>query len=60
MKLKPEYQSLSGKQIGELRKSGTEVSEKKFERQFIFFGDTTIDALLKHQVRIIMSCMCLV
>ncbi|MCL4416124.1 MAG: hypothetical protein M1365_05415 [Actinobacteria bacterium] len=48
MKLKPEYQKLNGKEIGELRKNGTEISEKKIERQFIFFGDTSIDALLNH------------
>jgi hypothetical protein len=46
--LKSEYQKLSGKEIGELRKKGVEINEKSLEPQLIFYGDTHIDALLNH------------
>jgi len=49
MKLKSEYAKLEGKEIGQLRKKGIDVNEKKFVKQFIFYGDTNIDALVKHE-----------
>eukprot|EP00026_Physarum_polycephalum_P017099 Phypoly_transcript_18198.p1 GENE.Phypoly_transcript_18198~~Phypoly_transcript_18198.p1 ORF type:complete len:253 (+),score=21.57 Phypoly_transcript_18198:95-760(+) len=39
-KLKEEYKSLDGKKIGELRKSGVEVSEMVELPMFVFMGDT--------------------
>jgi hypothetical protein len=39
-KLKEEYKSLDGKKIGELRKSGVEVSETVELPMFVFMGDT--------------------
>lgn len=62
MKLKLEYQGLSGKEIGELKRRSmtpalssvslpleVEVSEPKKEPQLIFFGDTNIDSFEKHE-----------
>ena len=39
--LKEEYQNLTGKEIGQLRKSGVEISQKT-EVNFVFLGDTNI------------------
>lgn len=47
-KLKEEYVGLSGKEIGKLRKSGAIVTEQVVTRQLLFYGDTNIDALIKH------------
>lgn len=40
-KLKEEFQGKSGKEIGELRKQGIEVSEEVKIPKFVFLGDTT-------------------
>jgi len=40
-KLKEEFQGKSGKEIGELRKKGVEVSEEVQIPKFAFLGDTT-------------------
>lgn len=41
-KIKPEYASLSGKEIGELRKSGTDITYVKEYPLFVYLGDTTV------------------
>jgi len=48
-KLKAEFSSLTGKEIGLLKKKGTEVTDKKIEPQLIFFGDTTVESLDNHE-----------
>lgn len=40
--LKEEYQNLTGKEIGQLRKSGVEVTQKEEVNKFVFLGDTNI------------------
>ena len=40
--LKEEYKKLTGKEIGQLRKSGVEVSNKVEVNKLVFLGDTTI------------------
>jgi len=47
-RLKPEYQGVVGKKLGELRKSGVEVSEHTLVPQLAFYGDTNVDALRNH------------
>jgi len=42
-KLKDEYKNLSGKEIGLLKKNGTQIDYEYEEHSFIFFGDTSID-----------------
>eukprot|EP00760_Papus_ankaliazontas_P039769 PhM_4_TR9778/c0_g1_i1/m.39241/K00784/rnz; ribonuclease Z len=47
-KLKAEYQSLPGKEIAALRKSGVEVSAVIKEPLFAFLGDTTTEVFRMH------------
>jgi len=47
-KLKAEYQKLSGKEIGALKKSGTEVSENTFTPLFVYLGDTSTEVFEKN------------
>lgn len=47
-KLKEEYKGKNGKEIVELRKNNIEITEKHIIPQIVFYGDTTIDALTKH------------
>lgn len=42
-KLKPEFSKLSGKEIGALRKSGVEITEKVFNKDLAYICDTSID-----------------
>lgn len=44
-KLKPEYETLEGKEIGQLRKTGVEVTFQKEIPLIAYMGDTTIKAL---------------
>lgn len=48
-KLKNEYRGLSGKEIGNLRKRGVEITADVEVPQIVFFGDTNIKALTLHQ-----------
>jgi len=41
--LKDEYKGIAGRQLGELRKQGIELTEATFEKKFAFMGDTTVD-----------------
>jgi len=57
-KLKEEYIGMPGREIGQLRKSGVDVMEKKLVPMFCFLGDTsrkvlTIDTLDKYPTVII-------
>jgi ribonuclease Z len=45
LKLKPEYQKLSGKEIGALRKTGAEINYEMAIPFFCFLGDTSKDIL---------------
>ena len=40
-KLKEEYAQLKGKEIGELKKKGVEITKEEKFKQFIYMGDTT-------------------
>jgi len=44
-KLKEEYKGLSGKEIGQLRKNGVEISETKYNHILTFMGDTGCSVL---------------
>lgn len=39
--LKLEYRGLEGRQLGALRKAGTEIEDYSFVPQFVYIGDTT-------------------
>jgi ribonuclease Z len=47
-KIKPEYVSLSGPEIGKLRKSGTKVTYEHVTPKFAFVCDTNITVLEEH------------
>jgi ribonuclease Z len=40
-KLKEEYKTTPGKELGALRKSGIQIDEEYIDHQFVFLGDTT-------------------
>jgi len=40
-KIKPEYRNVAGRELGELRKKGVQISENVWEPQLAFLGDTT-------------------
>lgn len=48
-KLLPEFAHLSGPEIGELRKSGTQVTQEVVSLDVAFTGDTVID-VIEHQI----------
>ena len=48
--LKDEYKNLSGKEIGQLKKSGVEVSKKEDVIKFTFLGDTTIEVFNNKEI----------
>lgn len=48
MKLKDEYLSLQHDKLLQLKKDGKNIQYMSIIPQFVFFGDTTIDALKKH------------
>eukprot|EP01130_Rhizamoeba_saxonica_P004135 TRINITY_DN1704_c0_g1_i2.p1 TRINITY_DN1704_c0_g1~~TRINITY_DN1704_c0_g1_i2.p1 ORF type:complete len:290 (-),score=51.49 TRINITY_DN1704_c0_g1_i2:407-1276(-) len=60
-KLKPEYQGLPGREIGQLRKQGVAINTLLKVHKFVFLGDTTIQvfeqspAILEYPV-IIIEC----
>lgn len=47
-KLKSEYQGLSGKELGDLRKNGVEIQEQIKTPDIAFFCDSTIHNLTEH------------
>jgi len=49
-KLKAEYATMSGRQVGELRKSGVDVSEEISVPLFAFLGDTTPEVFEQNPV----------
>ena len=48
-KLLPEFAHLEGKEIGDLRKSGTQVTQEVVSLDVAFTGDTVID-VIEHQI----------
>lgn len=54
-KLKDEYKGLSGKEIGELRKKGVEISRSTDVPLISYSGDTIIDGVLNHKDTVMMS-----
>lgn len=44
-KLKEEYKGLNGKELVALKKEGVVIDEKKYEKMFVYVGDTTIKIL---------------
>lgn len=48
MKLKPEYAKIDKSEIIKIKQTGIEIQHEVLTPQFVFFGDTNIDALLLH------------
>tara|TARA_R110002050_G_scaffold124016_2_gene242965 strand:+ start:186 stop:758 length:573 start_codon:yes stop_codon:yes gene_type:complete len=48
-KLKKDFEGLSGKEIGQLRKDGMNVTEEVYFPKLVFMGDTTAEALYEQE-----------
>ena len=54
-KIKDEYKGLTGKEIGELRKKGCEITRSIDIPLISYSGDTIIDGILNHRDTVLMS-----